>query len=110
MVTFGGMRSMWVIVMFDLPTSTKSLMKAYRIFRNGLLRDGFTSLQYSVYARHCFSYENAKIHENRVKKSLPDAGEVRMLTFTDKQFSRMERFQGKSTINVEKSSAQISLF
>jgi CRISPR-associated protein Cas2 len=43
---------MWIIVMFDLPTDTKEARKAYHEFREELLNDGFTMLQFSVYARH----------------------------------------------------------
>lgn len=58
---------MWIIVMFDLPTDTKHARKAYHEFREELLNDGFTMLQFSVYARHTPSEENAVVHENRVK-------------------------------------------
>ena len=39
-----GWRSMWVIAMFDLPTDTPRVRKAYVRFRKGLLDDGFTLL------------------------------------------------------------------
>ena len=61
---------MWIIVMFDLPTDTKEVRKAYHEFREVLLNDGFTMLQFSVYARHSPSEENAVVHENRVKTFL----------------------------------------
>ena len=44
---------MRVIVMFDLPTETKSQRRTYARFRKRLLEDGFVMMQYSVYTRHC---------------------------------------------------------
>ncbi len=101
---------MWVITMFDLPTDTKKARKAYHDFREALLDDGFIMLQFSVYARHCPSEENAVVHENRVRASLPDDGEVRVLKITDKQFERMKVFYGKIRKPTEKPPTQVSFF
>lgn len=90
-----GYRCMWILAMFDLPTDTKRARRDYTQFRKGLLSDGFTMLQYSVYARHCPSKENAQVHVGRIEASLPPDGEVRVLTITDKQFERMLIFLGK---------------
>ncbi len=100
---------MWVMVMFDLPTDTKASRKSYREFRDFLLRDGFIMLQYSVYARHCPSYENAEVHEKRVHALLPPDGEVRILQFTDKQFSRMKVTRSRRRAATEKGAEQIVL-
>lgn len=101
---------MWIIVMFDLPTDTKKARKAYREFRNELLSDGFVMLQFSVYARHTPSEENAVVHENRVKTFLPDDGEVRLLKITDKQFERMKVFYGKTRKATEETPKQLTFF
>ncbi len=101
---------MWVLTMFDLPVDTDEARKAYRYFRKALLDDGFVMLQFSVYARHSPSEENAVVHEKRVKAFLPDDGEVRLLKITDKQFERMKVFYGKMRKATEKSPEQISFF
>jgi len=44
--------------------------------------------QFSIYVRHSFSLENAQVHIERVKKWLPDKGEVSIMRVTDKQFGR----------------------
>ena len=88
---------MWVLAMFDLPTATRRARRAYAQFRKTLLKDGFTRMQYSVYVRHCASEENADVHVQRVEHMLPDDGEVRLLTITDKQFERMRVFWEKNT-------------
>jgi CRISPR-associated protein Cas2 len=96
--------------MFDLPTDTKEVRKAYHEFREVLLNDGFAMLQFSIYARHSPSEENAMVHENRVKTFLPDDGEVRLLKITDKQFERMKVFHGKMRKATEKAPEQLSFF
>ena len=58
---------MWIVAMFDLPTDTKAARKAWHGFRNALMDDGFTMMQFSVYARHCASDEMPKCmrHESK---------------------------------------------
>ena len=109
-MSFGGFRSMWIIVMFDLPTDTKEARRAYHDFRESLLDDGFMMLQFSVYGRHCPCIENTVVHENRIRPILPNDGEVRLLTITDKQFERMKVFHGKMRKATEKASEQLSFF
>lgn len=86
---------MWIVAMFDLPTDTKQARRAYTQFRKGLLKDGFTMMQYSVYIRHSASEENAEVHRERIRMILPDDGEVRIITITDKQFGYMKIYLGK---------------
>jgi len=86
---------MWVVVLFDLPVDTKAARRQYALFRKALLKDGFTMLQFSVYARHSPSEENAHVHIRRVERQVPPDGEVRILTITDKQFERMQIYWGK---------------
>lgn len=107
---YGGYRTMWVMVMFDLPTDTPMARARYTNFRKGLLQDGFDMLQYSVYARHAPSEENAQIHIHRVKSNIPYDGHVRILKFTDKQFSKMQVFFGKMRKKPEKPIEQLVLF
>lgn len=75
-MNFGGYRSVWLLVMFDLPTDTKAARKAYQNFRMSLLDDGFDMLQYSVYGRHCATEENADVHEKRLLLWLPQSHEL----------------------------------
>jgi CRISPR-associated protein Cas2 len=105
-----GYRAVWIFTMFDLPVDTKSARKAYADFRKHLLKDGFTMLQYSVYVRHCASEENADVHYNRIKNFLPDDGEVRLITITDKQFGRMETHWGKMRKPPPPTPRQLELF
>ncbi len=105
-----GYRSMWVLVMFDLPVDTVAARRNYAQFRKNLLKDGFVRMQYSVYIRHCASEENMAVHADRVRRALPNDGEVRILTVTDKQFERMRVFWGKKRKPTEVPPAQLELF
>jgi len=109
-VSFGGLQTMWIIVMFDLPTDTKAARKEYTRFRKALLDDGFTMMQYSIYIRHSSSDENANVHALRVKSTLPDDGEVRIIKITDKQFGRIEVFFGNKRKSIEQAPLQLQFF
>ena len=85
-------RVMWILVFFDLPTETQKDKKAYALFRKNLQKDGFTMFQFSIYIRHCASYENAEVHIKRVKSFLPEFGQVGIMCITDKQFEQIELF------------------
>jgi CRISPR-associated protein Cas2 len=109
-MSFGGLNSMWVIVLFDLPTDTKEARKQYTNFRKNLLNDGFRMMQYSVYIRHSASEENAQVHIKRVKLTLPPYGEVRIVKITDKQFAKIDVFYGKKRKAIEKPALQLQFF
>jgi CRISPR-associated protein Cas2 len=101
---------MWLYVFFDLPTETKYEVRASTQFRNFLLKDGFTMFQFSIYIRCCASKENAKVHEQRVKRKLPKKGKVGILTVTDKQFGMMEIYNGTNEESPPKAKNQLELF
>lgn len=103
-------RVMWLFVFFDLPTNTKKERKAYALFRKRLRKDGFTMLQYSVYIRHCPSGENADVHEKRVRKMLPPAGNISILRITDKQYGNILNFWGKSQEGLPNGPQQLEMF
>ena len=109
-LTFGGLRNLWVMVFFDLPTGTKTDRYQYGKFRKALLKDGFVMLQYSVYTRHCASDESAEVHNKRVKRTLPPKGEVRILKVTEKQFERMQVYHGSKRTPTEQAPKQLSIF
>ena len=74
------------MVFFDLPTDTKKERKAASLFRQNLLKDGFTMFQFSIYIRHCGSKENMEVHIKRVSTIIPEYGKVGIMSITDKQF------------------------
>lgn len=110
MERFNQYRIMWVMVLFDLPTETKKERKIYTIFRKKLMDDGFTMFQFSIYLRHCPSRENADVHIQRTKSSLPPMGHVGIICITDKQFGEMEIFYGKKLAVKQQPIQQLEFF
>ncbi len=105
-----GYRPMWLFAMFDLPVTTKAARKQYTRFRTALLREGFSMMQFSVYARFCPSEEASQTLRKHVESVLPPEGQVRLLAVTDRQFGKMEIFYGKNREAVEEPPPQLMLF
>lgn len=101
---------MWLFVFFDLPVTIKKDRKAATRFRNDLLKDGFTMLQFSVYIRHCASKESAEVHIKRVKGMIPEKGQVSILTITDKQYGNIINHWGVSAVKLKSGPQQLELF
>lgn len=103
-------RVMWLFVLFDLPVTSKKDRRNATKFRNDLLKDGFTMLQFSVYIRHCASKESADVHIDRIEKAIPAKGHVNIVSITDKQYGNIINFWGKEDKGMEKSPSQLELF
>ena len=107
---FNEYRTLWTIVLFDLPVKTKKDRKEYAKFRKSLQKDGFELFQFSTYMRHSFSRENAEVHKRRVRYALPPKGKVGILTITDKQFGLMELYEGESKVESDRPLQQVEMF
>lgn len=101
---------MWLIVMFDLPVTTKKDRKAAAQFRKFLEKDGFVMHQFSVYKRFCGSQESAEAHTRRVKTFVPSVGHITILSVTDKQYSNIVNIWGKIEKIKEPQPMQLELF
>lgn len=101
---------MWLFVFFDLPTKTKKDRKKYTQFRNHLLKDGFIMMQFSVYTRICKGDDSVDTHKKRVKDNIPSKGNVRMISITDLQYSKMETVIGIKTPEEKLEKKQLLLF
>jgi len=101
---------MWVMVMYDLPTETKTERRIASRFRKDIMANGFTMFQFSLYVRHCASRENADVHIKRVKQILPEKGEIGIMCITDKQFGSIELFRGKKISERPGTPQQLELF
>jgi CRISPR-associated protein Cas2 len=101
---------MWIVAMFDLPVDSRKARRNYTRFRKQLLSLGFYQLQFSVYGRHCASSDSANRTKGVIESHLPPAGQVRLLTVTERQFGKMQVFEGKKSVDVEGSADQFTLF
>ena len=81
---------MWTLVLFDLPTTTRLLRKAYGRFRKALLRIGFEMLQKSVYLRWEDSDDSAETLRRRVLLQAPKEGQVTVLLLTQRTWSNVQ--------------------
>ena len=77
----------WVMVLFDLPTSTKLERKNASKFRMHLEDLGFRRVQFSVYEKFAGVKYRTETIINSVKEKLPLGGDVRLMYFTDKQYA-----------------------
>ena len=84
-----------MMVLFDLPTTEPEERKAAAAFRNSLLDAGFEMAQYSVYVRFTSGKEAVDALTKRVEGTLPSAGKVDILQFTDKQYENIVSFRGR---------------
>ena len=103
-------KSVWLFALFDLPVDSKQAKREYVQFRKSLLKQGFSMLQFSVYARYCPSEEASMAHRGVLRARLPPDGQVRLLSVTDGQFDRMEVYFGKKREKTEDPPLQYMLF
>ena len=103
-------RAMWLFAMFDLPMTDKEARRAYTQFRKALLKEGFMMIQYSVYARYCPTEEASQTYRRRAHARLPDEGRVRLVSITDRQFGKMDIYDGRKREKAEDPPPQLLLF
>lgn len=101
---------MWLFVLFDLPVGTKKERKVASTFRKDLMKDGFAMVQFSVYSRHCASWQSAQVHIKRVKNLVPAHGLVSIIQITDKQYADIINFWGKQRTPLAPAPQQLELF
>jgi len=103
-----GYRLMWIVVLFDLPVTTKVERKKATGFRNLLLDYGFQMAQFSVYMKHCGGKEQAEIVNRRLKDDVPENGSVKILQITDRQFGNIIHLGNRPQRSI--ASDQLALF
>ena len=104
---------MWLMVMFDMPTETKKDRKKYRWFRDKLIKEGYIMMQFSIYIKSFHSYEAAQHGKKRLREFINInllKGSIRMMLFTDKQFSNMDIIVGVQKENERRAPQQLELF
>lgn len=109
-LALSGYRAMWLFALFDLPVDNPELRREYAQFRKALLKSGFTMLQYSVYGHYVASEESDEALRKKVHAALPNHGQVRLVSVTDRQFEKMEVYVGKRRQRAEDPPHQLMLF
>lgn len=103
-------RLMWMMVLFDLPVTSKAERQRATKFRQYLLDEGFTMSQFSVYLRFIGSREKCDAFIRRIKTEVPTMGKVSILCFTDKQFGTIKTFYNANPKKPPEIPAQLQLF
>ena len=98
---------MRMIVLFDLPVTTKAKMRAANQFRQFLLKDGYQMLQLSIYTRIIKGRDALEKHHKRLVAHLPEEGSIRCLSITEKQFASMEILVGEKKLQEKKTFQRI---
>ena len=100
-----------MLVVFDIPVDSTEGRREATKFRNVLLDNGFTMMQYSVYIRHTAGKEIFDRFVKIIKEYLPECGDVSILEFTDKQYEKILSFSGKKKKDKNKGEVeQLTLF
>lgn len=87
-------RFMRILVFFDLPVATLEDRRNYRLFRKGLIQNGFLMLQESVYCRMVLNRTTEATVVHTIWSIRPPRGLVQVLTVTEKQFAGMRLITG----------------
>ena len=85
---------MWVVAVYDCPTTTAEARHDYSLFRNSLLRENFVQLQKSVYVRHYATMAKAEAVIARLSRGIPTDAQVSFFLVTDKQYGLTREFFG----------------
>lgn len=80
---------MWMLIFFDLPVIEKEERKAAADFRNFLLDNGFSMVQYSIYTRLFSGKDACEKYYSLIRDNLPKEGKVDILLITDKQYGNI---------------------
>lgn len=102
--------AVWSLVMFDLPVLTKAERREATRFRELLLDLGYQRTQLSVYTRFSPSVNSVLPTIGTIKNSLPEGGEVRILSITDHQWATALRFSNAKATETENAPRQLAIF
>jgi CRISPR-associated protein Cas2 len=105
-----GYRLMWMMVMYDLPVVEEKARKIAAKFRKYMEKEGFSMVQFSVYAKFCGTREQAETLKDRVGENLPEKGKVSILMFTDKQFGDIVHLTNRKRTKAKENPDQLVLF
>ena len=79
---------MRVILMYDLPNTTKEDTGFYTKFRSQILKMGYIQIQQSVYTKVLQSKTLSISHIDKLRKIIPPKGLIRAYVLTEMQYER----------------------
>ena len=90
---------MRILLLFDLPSVEAYEKKEYRIFKQALVKNGYTMMQFSVYMKPINGQIKVESEIKKLSKYLPDSGNIRLIQVTEKQYQEMYMILGNKKIN-----------
>ena len=78
-------------------------------FRNFLLDNGFSMVQYSIYTKLFSGKDACQKYYGQIRMNLPEEGKVDIVTITDRQYENIISYQGKQKTE-KKQAEQLELF
>ena len=105
-----GDEMVWSLVMFDLPVKTKPQQREATFFRNLLLDLGYEMVQYSVYVRYLPLPSLGSPAIQKIKRSLPADGLVRIINISDRAWSSAFRFSNEVPQEAESRPGELTIF
>lgn len=92
-------RQMRIVIFYDLPTTSKTYIRAHSKFRNQLNNLGFFMLQESIYVKQCINNDKVQQILSILKKDAPNIGDIRIMLITESQYQRTIILRGEKTLN-----------
>lgn len=100
----------WLLLFFDLPTTTKKYRRDANKYRNLLLDQGFDRIQLSVYAKYYVNATATNRDEKILTTNVPTEGVAQILKITNRQWHSKRRFEGKEEGQGEPAPDQLTIF
>lgn len=104
------MEKLRIIVMVDIPSTTRHERAVARAFGQELFERGFTSLQAGVYTRMVNGRERTAQYVRAIQDRAPECGTVRVFSMTDLQFSAGELIAGAEHAQEQEVDSQVDIF
>lgn len=95
MMKISDYRKMRAIILFDLPSVEKQDIANNQKFIKKLKKIGFYMLQFSVYTKVLINQSEYDRIIKKVKKIIPNKGNIIILKLTDKQYNDMIYLNGE---------------
>lgn len=96
--------------MYDLPVVDEKERKIAAKFRTYMEKQGFSMVQFSVYAKFCGTREKADALKLEIEGNLPEKGKVSIIMFTDKQFGEIVHLTNRRRTRRKENPDQLVLF
>ena len=87
---------MWVFVNIDMPCRTRPSRLYREQLVSWLVKDGFERVNKTLYARHCSTLSNARMHKAKVLQSDYFKAGLSILFVSEQQISESYHYNGRS--------------